>query len=168
MSARCGPRRRARQQPRKQNSDAIRHKVAREVAHLLRVIFRRRCRSGHLYLVLRDMMVRSAMRQTWATALSELMPFPAPTTERLAVPCACGYCPHDREPRFQPVLTAVGKVVASRRCKSWRLPWRPSRSSSRWWQALPRRWRSPPEWTRCSAARSEAEEGSAERPIPEV
>lgn len=60
------------------------------------------------------MVVRSAMHHAGATALSELLQFPAPATERRTLPCACGHRAHYRELRSKPVLTAVGKVEVSR------------------------------------------------------
>ena len=60
------------------------------------------------------MAVRSAMHQAGATALSELLQFPAPAAEQRTLPCACGHRAHYRELRSKPVLTAVGKVEVSR------------------------------------------------------
>ena len=60
------------------------------------------------------MAVRSAMHHAGATALSELLQFPAPATEQRTLPCACGHRAHYRELRSKPVLTAVGKVEVSR------------------------------------------------------
>ncbi len=60
------------------------------------------------------MAVRSAMHHAGATALSELLQFPAPATQQRALPCACGHHADYRELRSKPVLTAVGKVVVSR------------------------------------------------------
>ena len=61
-----------------------------------------------------EMAVRSAMHHAGATALSELLQFPAPATEQRALPCACGHHAHYRELRSKPVLTGVGKVEVSR------------------------------------------------------
>ena len=60
------------------------------------------------------MAVRSAMHHAGATALSELLQFPAPATEQHTLPCACGHRAHYRELRSKPVLTAVGSVKVSR------------------------------------------------------
>ena len=60
------------------------------------------------------MAVRSAMHHAGATALSELLQFPAPATEQHTLPCACGHRAHYRELRSKPVLTAVGCVKVSR------------------------------------------------------
>jgi hypothetical protein len=81
---------------------------------LLRVIFSGRRKSGHLDLEAIEMAVRSAMHHAGATALSELLQFPVPTTEQRTLPCACGHRAHYRELRSKPVLTAVGPVTVSR------------------------------------------------------
>ena len=60
------------------------------------------------------MAVRSAMHHAGATALSELLQFPAPAAEQRTLPCACGHRAHYRELRSKPVLTAVGSVKVSR------------------------------------------------------
>ncbi len=60
------------------------------------------------------MAVRSAMHQAGATALSELLQFPAPPTEQRSIGCSCGQPAHYRELRSKPVLTAVGEVTISR------------------------------------------------------
>lgn len=78
------------------------------------VIFSGRRKSGHLDLEAIEMAVRSAMHHAGATALSELLQFPAPATEQRTLPCACGHRAHYRELRSKPVLTAVGKVEVSR------------------------------------------------------
>ena len=80
----------------------------------MRVIFSGRRKSGHLDLEAIEMAVRSAMHHAGATALSELLQFPAPATEQRALPCACGHHAHYRELGSKPVLTAVGKVEVSR------------------------------------------------------
>jgi hypothetical protein len=80
----------------------------------LRVIFSGRRKSGHLDLEAIEMAVRSAMHHAGATALTELLQFPAPATEQRTLPCACGHRAHYRELRSKPVLTAVGKVEVSR------------------------------------------------------
>jgi hypothetical protein len=81
---------------------------------LLRVIFSGRRKSGRLDLEAIEMAVRSAMHHAGATALSELLQFPAPATEQRTLPCACGHRAHYRELRSKPVLTVVGKVEVSR------------------------------------------------------
>jgi hypothetical protein len=60
------------------------------------------------------MAVRSAMHQAGATALTELLQFPAPSADQRTLPCSCGQKADYRELRSKPVLTAVGKVKVSR------------------------------------------------------
>ena len=98
----------------KKTAEAIHQEVAREVDQLLRVIFSGRRKSGHLDLEAIEMAVRSAMHHAGATALSELLQFPAPAADQRTLPCACGHQAHYRELRSKPVLTAVGKVEVSR------------------------------------------------------
>jgi hypothetical protein len=59
-----------------------------------------------------EMLVRSAMHQAGASALTELLRFPEP--DQRAIPCACGQQARYRELREKPILTAVGKVAVSR------------------------------------------------------
>ena len=80
----------------------------------MRVIFSGRRKSGHLDLEALEMAVRSAMHHAGATALSELLQFPAPAAEQRTLPCACGHQASYRELRSKPVLTAVGSVKVSR------------------------------------------------------
>ena len=58
------------------------------------------------------MLIRSAMQQAGASALTELLRFPEP--KQRAIACACGQQARYRELRDKPVLTAVGEVVVSR------------------------------------------------------
>ncbi len=58
------------------------------------------------------MLVRSAMHQAGASALTELLRFPAP--DQRAIPCPCGQQARYRELRSKTVLTAVGTVEVSR------------------------------------------------------
>jgi len=58
------------------------------------------------------MLVRSAMHQAGASALAELLRFPAP--DQRAIPCPCGQQGIYRELRSKTVLTAVGAVKVSR------------------------------------------------------
>jgi hypothetical protein len=60
------------------------------------------------------MLVRSAMHQAGATALTKLLDFPTPAPDHRTVPCPCGHPAHYRELRSKPVLTVVGKVEVSR------------------------------------------------------
>jgi len=58
------------------------------------------------------MLVRSAMHQAGATALTELLRFAVP--DQRAIPCPCGQQARYRELRSKTVLTVVGKVEVSR------------------------------------------------------
>ena len=58
------------------------------------------------------MLVRSAMHQAGASALTELLRFSAP--DQRAIPCPCGQHAHYRESRSKTVLTVVGTVEVSR------------------------------------------------------
>jgi hypothetical protein len=60
------------------------------------------------------MAMRSTMHHAGATALSELLRFPAPAADQRAIPCSCGQRAHYQELRSKPVLTAVGRVEVSR------------------------------------------------------
>ena len=60
------------------------------------------------------MAVRSAMHQAGASALTELLQFPAPAADRRAIPCPCGHKAVYKELRSKPVLTVVGQVEVSR------------------------------------------------------
>lgn len=58
------------------------------------------------------MLIRSAMHQAGAAALTELLRFPEP--EQRSIPCPCGQQARYRELRSKTVLTVVGKVEVSR------------------------------------------------------
>jgi hypothetical protein len=59
-----------------------------------------------------EMLVRSAMHQAGAAALTELLRFPVP--DQRTIPCPCGQQARYRELRSKTVLTAVGPVEVSR------------------------------------------------------
>jgi hypothetical protein len=59
-----------------------------------------------------ETLVRSAMHQAGASALTELLLFPEP--DRRAIPCPCGEQALYRELRCKTILTAVGEVQVSR------------------------------------------------------
>jgi hypothetical protein len=88
--------------------------VAREVEHLLQVIFHGQRKSGRLDLEAIEMAVRSAMHRAGAAALSELLHFPAPANPHHTVACPCGQQATYRELRSKPLLTVVGRVQISR------------------------------------------------------
>jgi hypothetical protein len=58
--------------------------------------------------------MRSAMHHAGATALNELLRFPAPAAEQRSIPCSCGHQAGYQELRSKPVLSAVGEVTVSR------------------------------------------------------
>lgn len=60
------------------------------------------------------MVVRSAMHQAGATALTKLLEFAAPATGQRSIPCSCGHSAHYRELRSKPVLSVVGKLEVLR------------------------------------------------------
>jgi len=97
---------------RKKTADTIQQEVAREIEQLLRTIFTGVRKTGHLDLEAIEMLVRSAMHQAGATALTELLRFPVP--DQRAIPCPCGRQALYRELRSRTVLTAVGAVQLSR------------------------------------------------------
>ena len=78
------------------------------------MIFQGRRKTGRLDLEAIEMAVRSAMHPAGAAVLTELLRFPAPTTEQRTVSCACGQTAHYRELRSKPVLTAVGPARVTR------------------------------------------------------
>jgi hypothetical protein len=80
----------------------------------LSVIFNGRRKTGRLDLEAIEMAVRSAMHHAGATALTELLQFPAPSADQRALPCPCGHQAFYQELRSKPVLTAVGPVKVSR------------------------------------------------------
>lgn len=69
-------------------------------------------KSGHIDLEAVEMLVRSAMHQAGATALTELLQFQVP--DQRTMPCPCGQQARYRELRSKKVLTAVGTVEVSR------------------------------------------------------
>src|SRR5207237_5564173 len=74
----------------KKTAEAIRQEVTREVDQLLLVIFNGRRKTGRLDLEAIEMVVRSAMHQAGAAALTELLHFPTPTADQRTLPCSCG------------------------------------------------------------------------------
>ena len=94
--------------------EAVRREITREVEQFLRVVFQDRRKTGRLDLEAIETAVRSAMHRAGATALSELLQFPAPAGEQRSILCGCGQQAHYRELRTKPVLTVVGTVNVSR------------------------------------------------------
>ncbi len=69
-------------------------------------------KTGQLDLEAVEMLMRSAMHQAGASALTELLRFPTP--DQRAIPCPCGQQARYRELRSKTLLTAVGAVTVSR------------------------------------------------------
>jgi hypothetical protein len=69
-------------------------------------------KTGHLDLEAVETLVRSAMHQAGAAALTELLRFPEP--DQRTLPCPCGREARYRELRSKTVLTAVGTVEVAR------------------------------------------------------
>jgi hypothetical protein len=80
----------------------------------LRVIFSGRRKTGRLDLEAIEMVVRSALHQAGAAALTELLHFPAPHADQRNLPCCCGQQARYQELRSKSVLTAVGRAKVSR------------------------------------------------------
>jgi len=80
----------------------------------VRIIFSGRRKTGRLDLEATEMVVRSAMHQAGATALTKLLEFAAPATGQRSIPCSCGHSAHYRERRTKPVLSVVGKIEVLR------------------------------------------------------
>jgi fructose-specific component phosphotransferase system IIB-like protein len=79
---------------------------------LLRTIFTGARKTGHLDLEAVEMLVRTAMHQAGAKALTELLRLPEP--EQRTVPCPCGDQARYRELRAKTVLTVVGSAILTR------------------------------------------------------
>lgn len=88
--------------------------MAREVEHLLQLIFSERGKTGRLDLEAIEMALRSAMHQAGAAALTELLKFDPPGPEQRQLPCACGHPARYLELRSKPVLSAVGEAQCLR------------------------------------------------------
>jgi hypothetical protein len=80
----------------------------------LRIIFSGRRKTGRLDLEATEMVVRSAMHQAGATALTKLLEFAAPATGQRSIPCRCGHSAQYRELRSKPVLSVVGQIEVLR------------------------------------------------------
>jgi hypothetical protein len=78
------------------------------------VVFQDRRRTGRLDLEATEMAVHSALHRAGATALSQLLRFPAPSEEERRRACPCGQQAPYHQLRIKPVLTAVGPVEVSR------------------------------------------------------
>ena len=112
--ARCGQWLRPHRRPRKKTAAAIRQEVAREVDQLLRIIFRDRRATGQFDLESVEAVIRSAMHQAGAAALTQLLQSEPPDTGHLTVPCACGHTARFKEMRAKSFLSVVGTVEVRR------------------------------------------------------
>jgi hypothetical protein len=113
-SAVCGLSMRRQKRSGKKTVEAIRQEITREIEQFLRVVFQERHDTGRLDLEATEMAMRSALHRAGATALSQLLQFPAPSEEGRRLACPCGQQAHYREQRSKPVLTVVGPVEVLR------------------------------------------------------
>jgi len=88
--------------------------VAREVNALLGRFFAERRKTGRIDLESFELAVRTAVYQTGAAVLSDLLCYDAPLPEQRTRPCPCGQTAIYRELRSRTLLTAVGKVQLTR------------------------------------------------------
>jgi predicted dehydrogenase len=82
----------------KKTVEAFRQEITREVEQFLRVVFQGRRKAGRLDLEAIETAVRSAMHRAGASALSELLQFPAPDVGQRSIH-GCGHQTHYRELR---------------------------------------------------------------------
>lgn len=100
----------------------------REVNTLLGRVFAERKQTGNLDLEAVEMAFRAALHQAGAAALSQLLQFPEPASDRRTIPCPCGSQAHYRELRSRRILTALGEVELTRpwylcsRCHNGQFP----------------------------------------------
>jgi hypothetical protein len=88
--------------------------VAREVEHLLGLVWRDGEQSAPLDLEAVEMAVRCSVHQAGTAVLSQLLEFDPPSSEHRQLPCSCGHRARYVELRSKPVLTAVGKAECLR------------------------------------------------------
>jgi hypothetical protein len=88
--------------------------VAREVEHLLGLVWRDGEQSAPLDLEAVEMAVRGSVHQAGTAVLSQLLKFDPPSSEHRQLPCSCGHRARYVELRSKPVLTAVGKAECLR------------------------------------------------------
>ncbi len=78
------------------------------------MFFSERSRRGRVDLEAVEMALRSALHQAGATALTQLLEYPAPEADHRCLPCPCGQQARYRGLRSRPLLTAVGQVQLQR------------------------------------------------------
>jgi hypothetical protein len=100
--------------PQKKTAEIIQQEVAREVEHLLQLIFCKRRKTDHLDFEAVEMAIRSASHQAGAAALTQLLHFDPPSSEQRQLPCVCGHTARHVELRSKAVLTAVAEAECLR------------------------------------------------------
>lgn len=78
------------------------------------MIFNSHRKTGRWDLEALEIAVRAAMHHAGATAITEILKFPTPSSDDRRRPCSCGHQADYRELRTKPVLTAVGPVQVAR------------------------------------------------------
>ena len=88
--------------------------MAREVNRFLGRVFAQRRKDGRTDLEAVESVLRTALHQAGAAALSELLQFEPPAADQRQLPCSCGHHASYQEIRSKPVLTIVGPARCSR------------------------------------------------------
>ena len=88
--------------------------MAREVNQLLHQVFAQRRKDGRTDLEAVESALRGALHQAGAAALSQLLQFQAPASEKRRLPCRCGHHAQFQEVRSKPLLTVLGPACLSR------------------------------------------------------
>ena len=88
--------------------------MTREVNQLLGRVFGQRRKEGRIDLEAVESGLRTALHQTGAAALSQLLQFEAPAADQRQLPCPCGHHAQYQEVRSKPLLTIVGPARLSR------------------------------------------------------
>lgn len=78
------------------------------------MIFQDRRKSGRLDLEAVETIIRSAMHQAGAAALTKLLQCDPPDKDHRMIPCSCGHSARYKELRSKTVLTVLGPVKLSR------------------------------------------------------
>lgn len=78
------------------------------------MIFQDRRKSGRLDLEAVETIIRSAMHQAGAAALTKLLQYDPPDKDQRMIPCSCGHSARYKELRSKTVLTVLGPVKLSR------------------------------------------------------
>ena len=84
------------------------------MTRFLHVIFGGVHTSGHLELAAIEMLIRSAMHQAGAAALTRLLQYAPPDAEHRTIACPCGQSAQYFELRSKSMLTVVGPVQLTR------------------------------------------------------